>query len=135
MSVAQTSTTAATVRVVAAVEPFLLRTALHRVLSRDDRFEVVLHPAGAPFPPAVASHDTPTVVLTTRPLDLPGVCVVAVDPATGDVHVDGDGPCAAHRYEDLDALGELLHWVLVDRGLVARPADFDGRTPSRRQGD
>jgi len=138
MSIAPTIAPTASVRVLVAVDPFLLRTALHQVLARDDRFEVLLHPADTPVPPVAGCQGCPPVVLTTRPLDVRGVCVVAVDPATGDVHVDGDGPYAEHRYEDLDTLAELLHRVLVDRGLVplpARGADSAQPMPPCQRGD
>jgi hypothetical protein len=126
-----------TVRVLVAVDPFLFRTALHHVVSLDDRFEVVLLPSGASIPPVALDHGSPPVVLTTQPVDLPGACVLAFDPITGDVRVVGDGQCARHRYEDLDALCELLHRVVApdDVPLPEDAGGFGEPVPTRRRGD
>jgi len=76
--------------VAVAVDPFLLRSALHAVLAADPRFEVALCPA-AVDPAACAETAGAQVLLTSEPVDAVHVCVVTLSITSEALQLTVDG--------------------------------------------
>ncbi len=96
----------AQLRVLVAVEPYLLRSAVYAALSRDDRFDAVLVPQQGRVADCA---DVAGVVLVSEPVDIPGASVVILGAVEPTVQLGGTGGTGkSSSYSGLAELADLL---------------------------
>ena len=100
----------APLRVEGAVEPYLLRSALYRLLADDARFEATLCPRGVD-PSDHARATRASIVVVSGPVDLPGTCVVTLCPARAVLF----GCAEQDDTLEFDGLAELLDQLAETR--------------------
>jgi hypothetical protein len=92
-------------RIVVGTEPFVLRTAVQRVLATDPRLECVLVPAEGD--PLAVAHGA-DVLVVSAPLELSGVVVARLHEASADVELSRNGETRSLPYSGLMSLCDLL---------------------------
>lgn len=93
-------------RVAIGVEPFMVRSAIHKVLSRDPRIESILLPQEPDVRLQVRQADVDAVVVSHQ-LVRPDAIVIALSPA-GTVDVTEGAAMRRVPYEGIGALADLI---------------------------
>jgi hypothetical protein len=92
-------------RIVIGTEPFVLRTAVQRVLATDPRIDCVLVPAeGDPLALATRAD----VLIVSAPLEVADVVVARLEEASSDIELSRNGETRSLPYSGLMSLGEVL---------------------------
>lgn len=91
------------VKVAVAVDPFLLRTALHRTLAADKRFNAYQCPPGKD-PLACAADVGAQMLMVSKPLHSSRLCVVVVSPLDRAIHITSRGNRRRLAYADMAGL-------------------------------
>lgn len=90
-----------------AVDQFLFRSALHAALAADGRFDAHLCPLGED-PVAHARACDAQMLIVSRPLVVPELCVVTVSHLDAGVHVSYAGGCQDLVCEGMASLRDQL---------------------------
>jgi hypothetical protein len=92
-------------RIGVCTDPFLLRTAVQRVLAGDPRLECVLLPAGDDVLTLVDRAD---VLVISGRLEISGVVVATLDEDSSAIELSRNGEKRLVPYVGLSSLGDLL---------------------------
>jgi len=90
---------------VVGAEPFVLRTAMSRVLSLDPRLDVVVVPASGD---AVALAADADVLVVSSPVELSGVIVARLAASSSGIELKRNGETQLLPYRGLEELSELF---------------------------